>query len=290
MTGYAHQKKSFKDFEVSIEIAGVNKRHLDIQMKLSSELMTLDSNLRKIVSDSIGRGNVSISVRISFVKEYPVKMAINKPLVKQYASIAKEISKEFGYQIETELTALLDQPGILETEISDERLKNIEKSIVEVLQIALSSFVKEKEREGKALLTEFLERIKILETKIKAIEKLSLGMKEKVYAKLQKSVEELVGKYVQNDERLFKEAALLAEKADVSEEISRFQIHLQHFKTTCSSKEKTPKGKLLEFIIQELHREINTICAKSQDAQMTTDALFAKSEIEKLKEQVQNVE
>jgi uncharacterized protein (TIGR00255 family) len=290
MTGYALKKSSFTDIAVSVEILGVNKRHLDVQMKLSAEFLPLDPHFRTIIAKYVERGSVQVNIRVSFIKDYPMKMRLNAPLFREYASLFKQMSKQLGSASEVDLMSLAQVPGIIDAHLSERGLKHYAQLIEKVLVDALAAFLKAKEKEGKALQHEFEKRVQALQADILKIKKKTATSQEKMYAKLQMRLEELMQKSMQDDERLHKEVAFLVEKADISEEISRFEIHLESFLKKCIGKEQEAKGKHLEFIIQELHREINTICSKSQDASLTTCALHAKGEIEKLREQVQNVE
>ncbi|MDB6081357.1 MAG: hypothetical protein JWO53_629 [Chlamydiia bacterium] len=288
MTAYSRVKKSFPEVEVAIELQSVNKRYLEIQMKLPPELYAFDIELRKMLSQRISRGNITLNVQLSFVSEQAFDVRVNLPLAKKLHGAIQSLVQELAIPNADILTHILKERGILQVETIVSKESSFKQSLEEVLDEACKALILMKEREGERITAEFKERIVLLEQLIREIALRSADAPLRHRAKLIALFTELFTEGASFDERLAKEVALVADKSDISEEISRFTLHLHHFLEVLSQKES--QGKTLEFILQELQREINTIGSKSQEGAISHLVIAAKSEIEKIREQVQNVE
>jgi len=289
MTAFAKAKKSFSDVEIAVEIQSVNKKHLDLHVKMPQELMLYDPMVREVLSQHIERGHVNVSVQVHFLSDFAVKVVANAGYAKSLKEAALDLAEQLAFdKIDQQALffTILKERGVLQANFEVER-EDFENKLRDVLLSCCLDLVKMKEREGAEIACEFLERIETLAKLKTQIARLSSHIKTKFYKRLTDLVKELVGSLDTQDERIAKEIALMADKADISEELSRFGFHLEHFK---EEMHKMRSGKVLEFILQELFREINTMGSKCQDAEISRLVITCKSELEKLREQVQNVE
>lgn len=289
MTAFAKAKKSFTDVEIAVEIQSVNKKNLDLHVKLPPECMLYDPLVREVLSQHVERGSINLSVQVNFLSAFAVSVVANASYAKSLYAAAIHLSQELGYETinkEALFFSLLKERGVLQAsfEVASE---DFEEKLKSTLTAACADLVAMKEREGAQIAKEFSIRLSTLAAIREKIVTLSKDATAKFYKRLKELVEELVGSLGEHDERIAKEIAIMADKVDISEELSRFGFHLDHFHDEMKAKKS---GKVLEFILQELSREINTMGAKCQDAQVSRLVIDAKSELEKLREQVQNVE
>lgn len=289
MTAFAKAKKTYSDVEIAVEIQSVNKKHLDIHVKLPPECMLYDPLVREVLSQHAERGHINVSVQVHFLSAFEVNVVANTSYAKSLYNASKLLATELGYEKLDEsklFFSILREKGVLQASFEVQR-DDFEEKLRETLQMACIDFIRMKEREGQEIADEFFKRLDDLAAIQRQIALLSLDAKPKFYKRLKELVDELVGKSIDGDERVAKEIALMADKVDISEELSRFGFHLEHFRNEMMAKKS---GKVLEFILQELTREINTTGSKCQDAHVSRLVIDAKSELEKLREQVANVE
>ena len=289
MTAFAKAKKSYSDVEIAVEIQSVNKKYLDMHIKMPPDCMLYDPLVREVVSHHAKRGHLNISVQVNFLSDFQVSVIPNAGYAKGLYDAAKVLAQEIGCS-QVDETALfftiLKEKGVLRSSF-EVQSDNFEEQLKETLEAACVDLVAMKEREGAEIATEFLERLATLASLRNQIAELAKDTKVKFYKRIKELVDELVGTTSPEDDRIAKEIAIMADRVDISEELSRFGFHIEHFKEEMQAKKS---GKVLEFIMQELSREINTMGAKCQDAKISRFVIDAKAEIEKLREQVQNVE
>lgn len=283
MTAYSRALSSEIDgLKWTVEIHSVNRKTLDLNLYLPRDLLFIDVEIRKLIQESLQRGQVN--VRVNLERERQGGAAL--PLMKKIKSGWEKTAKELGYPKETiTLSFLLGQmeqmsTGELETKIQNELKKTVKN--------ALAGLIKMKEVEGKALAADLLKRIKLLKDNVQSMEKLGSKAPEIYREKLLQRLEVLLKEPLE-DERILREVALFAEKADITEEITRLKSHLSQFADLLKSKGESI-GRTLDFLIQEILREINTVSSKSADLALTQLAVSSKAELEKIREQVQNIE
>lgn len=266
----------------NVEIHSVNRRHLDMHIHLPRDLLFLDVSLRKELAKHLERGQVSLKISPRKSKQGADVSSLKK-LKKNWEKIAKEL----GYGKEAiPLSFLLNQQEGHALEGLSE--KKIGTEIKATLLVALKDFLKMKEIEGRALALDCKQRLATLKELLKKIEKGAENSPEKYQKRLVEKVEALLEKPLE-DERVLKEVAFYAEKSDITEEITRMSSHIQQANTLFSGKTKSI-GRTLDFLIQEMLREVNTIASKSHELVITKAAVEAKAELEKIREQVQNIE
>jgi len=289
MTGYGKGMVAGDDFSVSVDLKTVNNRFLDIHLRVGSELAALEPSIKKRITGRLSRGRVDVTV--SMERAAQIAYELNRPLIAGYINALKQLKQDFGLAGELDINVLARIPGALQPARDgiDERMIA---SLDQALDQALDELEKMREQEGEALKNELRERVKKIETLVPVIESSAAGLADAYRLRLQKRIGELLnrgGQAVEVDpSRLAQEVAYLADRSDVSEEMVRLRSHLTQFQEALDAPGET--GKMLDFLLQELNREANTTLSKSTDLAIKEAGLAIKAEVEKLREQVQNVE
>lgn len=288
MTAYGRASLATPLGKFTIEIHSVNRRYLEVSTFLSREWIRFDPEIKKWISEKIARGAVTVRVSIVPEKESPFVVTPNLSLALQLKSAWDQIAKALDLKEGFDLKMLAREPGILLYEENIPAENEYQESLKRVVEHALDELVKMRSREGKALESDILKRLKFLQEAIDRINLKVSGATDKYRQKLMARLEEILPEHVENEERVLREIALFAEKVDISEEITRFRSHLSQFEKLLN--EDKAVGKTLDFLIQELNREANTIGSKSSEIEIIKTVLEIKSELEKTREQIQNIE
>lgn len=291
MTAYGRASLTNSLGRFVAEIQSVNRKHLEINATYPNRLIRYDGDIKKWVSAAVARGQINL--RLSFYAQdaSPLAVAPNLPLARELVSAWKAIGDDFGLNMDerTVFTLLSASPDILLYEDAPVDEELLFSSVKDVCEQALHKLVEMKETEGNALYEDIHSRLNRMAEMMKIIEEKSPNAVGKYKAKLVEKIKEAAAGCQDNDERILREVCLYAEKVDTSEEITRFNSHLlqahQLLKSGMGS-----VGKTLEFLIQEFNREINTIGSKSADIEITRAVVAIKAELEKIREQIQNVE
>lgn len=289
MTGFGRGAVSGENFTVSVEIKTVNNRYLDLNLRLANELQSLEANLKRLISTRLSRGR--IDVFINFEKTGDVVYEINRPLIAGYLSALKQMQKEFSLLGEPDMNYIARLPNALQTkaaDVSNDFINGIENAC----SMALDELEKMREIEGESMADELELRLSAIENLLPIIEAESQNVADEYRQRLLKRIEKLLSKSESEIEidqaRLAQEVAYLADKSDISEEITRLKSHIEQFRSIMSEEKEV--GKRLDFLTQELNREANTIASKTNNLTVKEAALTIKSDIEKIREQVQNIE
>lgn len=289
MTGFGRGQISGENFTVSVELKTVNNRFLDVNLRLSQELQSLEGELKRLITNRLTRGRVDINLQYERTSEMVYEL--NRPLISGYLAALKEMQDEFSLSGEPDLNMIARLPNVLQTK-KDELDENFSKAIVVSLETALDELEKMREVEGKSLKDELRFRLSEIENHLPKIESESANVAEEYRQRLTKRITDFLAKsdsQIELDQaRLAQEIAYLSEKSDISEEITRLKAHIEQFRAIME--EEKDVGKRLDFLTQELNREANTISSKTNNLIVKDAALSIKSEIEKIREQVQNVE
>jgi uncharacterized protein (TIGR00255 family) len=289
MTGYGKAMVAGDDFSVSVDLKTVNNRFLDIHLRVGAELASLEPGIKKRITSRLTRGRVDVT--ISLERTAQMVYELNRPLIAGYVNALKQLQQDFQIGGELDINVLARIPGALQPARDgiDERIVSALNNAVDQ---ALDELEKMREQEGEALKAELRERVKKIETLVPVIEASAAGLAEAYRIRLQKRIGELLnrgGQVVEVDPaRLAQEVAYLADRSDVSEEMVRLRSHLTQFQEALNASGEA--GKMLDFLLQELNREANTTLSKSTDLAIKEAGLAIKAEVEKLREQVQNVE
>ncbi len=289
MTGFGRGEASGKNFNVSAELKTVNNRFLDIKLRLSSELQPLEAEIKKLISERLTRGRVEINLQ--YEKTGDTLYELNRPLISGYLEALKEMQREFLLSGEPDINMIARLPNALQTkkdDLSEEFAEGIRKAIIN----ALNNLEAMRIKEGDSLKTEFQTLLGNIESTIPVIEKESENVSAEYFERLKTRLEKLLSKSdveIELDQaRLAQEVAYLSDKGDISEEITRLKSHVDQFSSILEEEEAV--GKRLDFLTQELNREANTVGSKTQNMTVKEAALSLKADIEKIREQVQNVE
>lgn len=289
MTGYGRGSVTGDGFSASVDLKTVNNRFLDIHLRIGGELAALEPLIKKRISSRLSRGRVDVA--ITFERTLQIAYELNRPLIAGYVGALREMQQEFQIAGEVDINVVARLPGALQPArdaLDDTMVEGIERALDE----ALTELGRMREQEGAALQNEMRERLDKIEALIPVIEAAAGGLAEIYRERLQKRIGELLNRETQLIEldhaRMAQEIAYLADRSDVSEEMVRLKSHLQQFREALNSSNET--GKMLDFLLQELNREANTTLSKSTELSIKEAALGIKAEVEKLREQVQNVE
>jgi len=289
MTGFGRGSSVAENYAVSVDLKTVNNRFLDIHLRIGPELAALEGAIRRRISNRLSRGRVDVT--ITFERTGEIAYEINRPLVSGFISAMKLMQKEFNLQGDPDINVIARLPGAMQS-AKDGLDATMTTGIDAAIDEALNELEQMREREGEELRSEMLMRVGQIEQQIPVIENLADRLTDSYRARLQKRVAELLARDGQSIEldagRLAQEVAFLADRSDISEEIVRLRSHLVQFGETVVGNGET--GKRLDFLLQELNREANTVLSKSTDLSIKEAGLVIKAEVEKLREQVQNVE
>ena len=289
MTAFAKSSYESKDFTLDVFVRTYNHRFLDINLKLPLELMHIEGDLRSIISRYLSRGRIEMTVKAAFLKEGIYHVHINKPLVTRMIQETQALREEHGLRSETDLTSLLRLPGLVEIQtdlqaISPETLSEIK----EIVDTCLRSLVTMRSQEGQILAKDILERADALLKMLANIKEHSRDYAKSVHQRLEKNLKEIMSGNSFDSARLMQEVAYYAERADITEEMVRLGSHISQTRKLIEGNE--PAGRKLDFLLQEILREINTIGSKCDLLPVAQTVIEMKTEVEKIREQSQNVE
>jgi uncharacterized protein (TIGR00255 family) len=296
MTGYAMVRGEFNGWTIRVSVKSVNHRFLDVKLRIPDSLEPYEHRLRQAVRERIHRGHVDIHVYAEPGEAAPVH--VNREVLKAYVSAAEELRKQTGGTAELDPVSLMRLPGVI-TGLSsalpdtEEEQEEFGKELERYLQEALAKMDEMRRTEGRHLTEELRARAARIEERAAQVRELVGALRPAFTRRLEARLKELLNGTTVDPSRLAQEAALLAERSDISEELDRLRSHLQQFSKLLDGAGEL--GKKLDFLLQEMHREANTMLSKtpgveSEALAITGYALEIKAEIEKLREQVQNIE
>ena len=286
MTGYGQGSASGESFSVTIDLRSVNNRNLDIHWRAPLELASLEIPLKKQIQSAVSRGRVDVT--INFSQTNNVAYELNRSLIRGYLEALRSMRDEFGLQGEPDLATVARLPNILQTTSTNALRDEVVQGIEEALTQALAALIAMRAVEGHELQKEMLSRIARIESLLESIESNESGVVDAYREKLRKRITELLEKTALDETRLAQEVAYLAERSDITEEIARLKSHLAQLRDLLVG--DSDIGKKLDFLLQETNREANPILSKSADLTICDAAIAIKTEVEKLREQAQNVE
>ena len=289
MTGYGKQNLSLEGREYQIEIKSVNHRYLDINVKIPKAISYLEETIKKEISNKIKRGKIDVFVSFENNSEEGRKIEINKQLAKLYIEQLKELAQEEKIESNIEVMDIAKIPDVLTIKVDEENSK-IKDEIKQVTQGAVTRILEMKNIEGEKISQDLLQRIRNIQSEIVEISAKSTGLIEEYVVKLEKRVKELLKNDEVDKSRLAQEVVIYADKCSIEEEITRLKSHIFQFENLISNNQDGAIGKKLDFIIQEMNRETNTIGSKANNLEITNGVIDIKTEIEDIREQVQNIE
>jgi uncharacterized protein (TIGR00255 family) len=290
MTGFAQVKGHINDqLAFTLSLKSVNHRFLDLHLRMPADTDTLEMKVRRVLKEKLARGHVELT--FSMERGSSNGFALNKQVVGGYVDAFRAAAREFGIAADPDLNAVLKMPGALEGLVEADE-EHVEAAVLPKLEEAIAKLDHMRADEGKAIDRELRDRIGRLSKATAEVDKVRTVVLKAYMDKLQSRMTELMGSQA-NPDRILQEAALMAERSDIQEEVVRMQTHIQHFLQHMEGGKEV--GKKLDFLLQEMGRESNTLLSKTsgiagEALKITEYGLAMKAEIEKLREQVQNVE
>lgn len=289
MTGYGKGEYENDSYKFKVEIKSVNHRYIDINIKAPRQITYLEEDIKKMVKKDLSRGKVDIFISLEYLSESQIDIKMDSNLVDSYYNILEDLIKNLNLKDSISLTNILNMPDIIKTKRKDIDGDIAWQVLEKTLSIALEEISCMRKKEGKELEQDILEKLDIIEEHVKIIEGRAPELVIEYKKKLNDRINELIdNNTVLDEERLNNEVAFFADKASIDEELVRLRSHIKQLRLILG--EQNPIGRKLDFLIQEFNREINTIGSKSNDVLITRYVVELKSEIEKIREQIQNIE
>jgi uncharacterized protein (TIGR00255 family) len=291
MTGYAQVKANVNDqLTLALSLKAVNHRFLDLHLRIPSELDAVEMKIRRVLKERLHRGHIEVT--LSLDRAGGASFAVNRELVGGYLRTFREVAEEFGVSAEPDLNTVLKMPGALNATESGDASEQLGRQVTSTLELAIERLNHMREEEGRGAVAELRERMQHLSTATHEVEQLRGKVLKAYHEKVHGRMQELIGAHADPD-RILQEAAMLAERSDIQEELVRMKNHIQHFLSHLDGGGEV--GKKLDFLLQEMNRESNTLLSKTtgvagEALRITELGLAMKSEIEKAREQAQNLE
>ena len=287
MTGFGKVSETFQGREYQIEIKSVNHRYLDVSIKLPRQLNYLEEPIKKVINSKLKRGKLDIILSFENYSQEGRKIKLNKELAKMYIEELKSLADEEGISSNIEVVDIAKFPDILNLKIEqdDETIKN---EAISVLEKAVDQLYEMRQIEGKRIAEDLLKRIEIIDDKVTKISEKSTGLIQEYVVKLEGRVREILQTEEIDKSRIAQEVVIYADKCSIEEEITRLKSHVSQFKDLLQSDGAV--GKKLDFLVQEMNRETNTIGSKSACLEITNSVIDIKTELENIREQIQNIE
>ena len=289
MTAFGRAENTSEGRAYTVEIRSLNRRYLETAVRLPRELLALEERIKKLIAQRISRGRIDVTVSVRKTHEATFEIEINLPLAKAYYDALTELSENLGLDDRVKLETVLGMEGIVTGTEPEMDLEQIWTALSFCVGDALDEIDAMRISEGEAIYREFQERLQQVETGLSEVKALAPDVLFQCHSRLKERISLLTeGKVELDPSRLAQEAAFLVDKGDITEEIVRAASHLQQFYTMMES--EGPTGRALDFLLQELNREVNTMGSKASDARLAHIVVNVKSELEKIREQVQNLE
>ncbi len=288
MTGFGRAQESFEHFNITVEIKSVNHRYFEFSSRVPRGCAFLEDKLKKAASEKISRGKVECFVTVEALADDSVTVDVNEPLARGYMNALEALSKEFSLPVDATALNLARFPDVLTVTKNPLDEEELTKAVLSTLDKALDSFISMRLAEGEKLSSDVLSRADCIIEKVAFVEERSPETVKEYNEKLLQRMKEVLGDTQVDEARLLTEAALFADKVAVAEETVRLRSHIDQLHTLFEASE--PVGRKLDFLVQEINREANTIGSKAQDVDIARCVIDIKAEVEKIREQIQNIE
>jgi len=289
MTAFGRAEKTVEGRTYTVEMRTLNSRYCEISVRMPLRLFTLEDRIKKLVATKVSRGRVDVTVKVKNGSQCTAEIEVNLPLARAYYKTLSELNKTLGIEEKVGLQTLLGMERIVTAIEPEEDLEKTWSDLSSCISEALEGIDAMRISEGKAIYQDFQKRLQSVEESLSGIKGLAPSVSSQHLSRLKERIATLTQDTIEIDpNRLAQETAFLADKSDITEEIVRSESHLKQFRSMVESED--PAGRALGFLLQELNREVNTIGSKAGDAQLSQIVVGLKSELEKLREQVQNVE
>ncbi|MEH6889990.1 YicC/YloC family endoribonuclease [Bacillus sp. JJ864] len=287
MTGFGRAKVESDAFQITVEMKSVNHRFLEMNIRLPKQMMVFEDKIRKLIAEQVDRGRIEVSIIVEGEGLVERKLRVDWSLLEQYKLIMEEAKGKFQLQDSITLQQLIAMPEVTAIEEVENVNEAFEHSLYEAVRRAASMLKTMRDGEGERLHKDLEHRLQGIYTCVRSIVPYAPSVIQKYRERLENRLKELHNQELE-EQRLLTEIAVFADRCDIHEELVRLQSHLEQFQETLQSKE--PIGRKLDFIVQEMHREINTIGSKANDLTISKYVVEMKNNLEKIREQVQNIE
>ncbi len=290
MTGYGRGQSSQNGYRVTVEVSSVNRKQAEISVYVAREFEGVEPQVRQEVSKSVSRGKVTVRIHVQIEAGQTAQQSLlNTELAARYATELKQIASDLGLSPEVSVEALLRIPGVMQAEVGGDAVDQVLPAVVEALTGALKTLVAMREREGAHLLADLENRISLMKSASERIRLIAPDMTRRYRDALIQRIQTAgLPLPKEDDERLLKEVVYFADRSDISEELTRLESHFVQFQDCARRTDAV--GRMLDFLSQEFNREINTIGSKAADSAIAHEVIHFKAELEKFREQVQNIE
>ncbi len=288
MTGYGRAQKILNGRDILVEIRSVNHRYYEYSSRIPRTYSYIDEKLKALLKTSVSRGKVEVSVTINNIEAKESEISVNKAVAEGYINALRSVSEELGLKDDLVLSKLIKLPEIFVVQKAPDNQEQIWADIAEVADEALSKFVEMRSTEGERLKNDIIAKADFILGMVEKVEELSPQTVENYRSRLYQKLSEILENKDIDEQRILTESAVFAEKIAVDEETVRLKSHISQLKNMFDSDD--PIGRKLDFIVQEMNREVNTIGSKAQDLNITKIVVDMKAEIEKIREQIQNIE
>ncbi len=288
MTGFGAATAPIANASIRVEIGGVNRKQTEVAVTLPRAWAALETTVREQVAGAVSRGRVNISVSLQQTAGGAAPITINRERLSELTTMLSELETALGKSVDTSLDSLMRLGVLTEETENNLPLEEVESALMSAVQEALQAFLTLRAEEGENMKQDLLTRINTLRGYRAALRERASGVALRHRENLLKRLEESGLPIPADDERIIKEIALFADRCDVTEEMTRLESHLNQFERICDKTEAV--GRTLDFLCQEIFRELNTTGSKANDAELAQMVVSAKTELEKIREQVQNIE
>ncbi len=288
MTGFGRCEIQKESRKFTVELKSVNHRYLDVNIRMPKKLNFFETSIRTLLKSYANRGKVDIFIVYEDLSQTKAAVKYNSAIAAEYLKYLKQMEEEFGLENDIRISTLSRYPEVFTMEEQGEDEEELWNGLKETLEGAFTQFVETRKTEGENLKKDILAKLNVLEEQISFIEERSPQIAAEYRAKLEDKMKELLADTKIEESRIAAEVILFADKICTDEEVVRLKSHIRHMRSTLEEKEGV--GRKLDFIAQEMNREANTILSKANDIEISDRAIGLKTEIEKIREQIQNIE
>lgn len=288
MTGYGRAKRAFDSREYIIDIKSVNNRYNDISIKIPRSISFLEEKVKQKLTNAVSRGKVEVFITFNNYSEKGKNIRINSELAQKYIQEIKKISADTENVQAINIQEILKLPDVLNIELETEEEEIIWNELEQTLTDAINNFIAMREKEGTKIKEDLENRITFIETMVKNVSEISVNLVSDYIQKLEKRINEILQNNSVDENRLAQEVVIYSDKCSIEEELTRLKSHIMQFNDLLNS--TTANGKKIDFLIQEMNRETNTIGSKANNLKITNYVIDIKTELENIREQIQNVE
>ena len=288
MTGYGRATYEIDAREYVVEIKSVNNRYSDISIKMPRSISFLEDKIKKLISNAITRGKIEVFVSFTNNSDIGRNIEINREIAKRYIEEMRKLASEQNINSNIEVIDVMKMPDVLNTKIDETAEEVIKEELIICTNEAIKNFISMREVEGEKIKEDLEKRINVISEKINKINSISTGLVEEYIVNLEKRVNELLKPNVVDETRLAQEIVIYSDKCSVEEEITRMKSHISQFLSLLDK--DNSNGKRIDFLIQEMNRETNTIGSKANNLEITNYVVDIKTELENIREQIQNIE